>query len=97
MIGKRMRRWLKSSALTVPTVICSIHMVTRNYNYSPRGPSAFFWLVWAPITHVVHRYTGRQNNNTHKMTVMMMVAVVMVIMTLMISFKLKIKVRGLGI
>jgi hypothetical protein len=39
-------------------------------NSSSRRSNTLFWPLWALGTHVMHNHTYRQNNHTHKITIL---------------------------
>lgn len=51
-------------------LILSIYMVAHKHlNSSSRKSDTFFWPLWVPSVHALHRHTNRQNTHVHKVKV----------------------------
>jgi hypothetical protein len=65
-----MAQWLRALAALPGDLglISSTHMVDRHCNSSPKRYFAFFWMLWAPGTHLVPIHIYRKTHtHTHSM------------------------------
>lgn len=61
--GKGCRDGQKFQSMPPPHITLQLSNLC---NISSKGFNALFWLLWAPIMHMVHRHTYRQNSDTYK-------------------------------
>lgn len=57
-------QWVR--ALTALSEDLDLVLSPRTFNSSPSRPDAPLWPTWELHTHRVHRYTCRENADTHK-------------------------------